>query len=230
MIDKTKEYSLNELLNIYSLYNIDFKYYGNNNNGELELYLKTDADKVSVFISNLKISKKEYLKLTEKEARKIKFIYDREVNELELDVVAVVLRTSDINIPAGRYTLSTLDKLTKEQDLEEREETELSDGIAYIVVDNNKIGYLIYTPNPYSFKLDEEYKIYVYQNIREDENTLYGFKSIEEKELFYIMSRGFNLKEAMKLIVKAKFNKIIENIINERLKEEILEEIDKRLD
>lgn len=44
MIDKTKEYSLNELLNIYSLYNIDFKYYGNNNNGELELYLKTDAD------------------------------------------------------------------------------------------------------------------------------------------------------------------------------------------
>ena len=44
------------------------------------------------------------------------------------------------------------------------------------------------------------------------------------------MSRGFNLKEAMKLIVKAKFNKIIENIINERLKEEILEEIDKRLD
>ena len=61
MIDKTKEYSLNELLNIYSLYNIDFKYYGNNNNGELELYLKTGADKVSVFISNLKISKKEYL-------------------------------------------------------------------------------------------------------------------------------------------------------------------------
>lgn len=137
MIDKTKEYSLNELLNIYSLYNIDFKYYGNNNNGELELYLKTGADKVSVFISNLKISKKEYLKLTEKEARKIKFIYDREVNELQLDVVAVVLRTSDINIPAGRYTLSTLDKLTKEQDLEEREETELSDGIAYIIVDNN---------------------------------------------------------------------------------------------
>ena len=61
MIDKNKEYSLNELLDIYDMYNIDFKYYGNNNNGELELYLKTDADKVSVFISNLKISKKEYL-------------------------------------------------------------------------------------------------------------------------------------------------------------------------
>ena len=137
MIDKNKEYSLNELLDIYDMYNIDFKYYGNNKNGELELYLKTGADKVSVFISNLKISKKEYLKLTEKEARKIKFIYDREVNELQLDVVAVVLRTSDINIPAGRYTLKSLDKLTKEQDVEERSESELSDGIAYIIVDNN---------------------------------------------------------------------------------------------
>ncbi len=53
---------------------------------------------------------------------------------------------------------------------------------------------------------------------------------IGEKELFYIMSRGFELKEAMKLIVRAKFNKIIENIDNEELKEEISNEIDKRLD
>lgn len=44
MIDKNKEYSLNKLLDIYDMYNIDFKYYGNNKNGELELYLKTDTD------------------------------------------------------------------------------------------------------------------------------------------------------------------------------------------
>ncbi len=53
---------------------------------------------------------------------------------------------------------------------------------------------------------------------------------IGEKELFYIMSRGFKLKEAMKLMVRAKFNKILENIDNEELKEEIIYEIDKRLD
>lgn len=53
---------------------------------------------------------------------------------------------------------------------------------------------------------------------------------IGEKELFYIMSRGFELKEAMKLMVRAKFNKILENIDNEELKEEISNEIDKRLD
>ena len=53
---------------------------------------------------------------------------------------------------------------------------------------------------------------------------------IGEKELFYIMSRGFELKDAMKLLVRAKFNKILENIKDEELKEEFLQEIDKRLD
>ena len=53
---------------------------------------------------------------------------------------------------------------------------------------------------------------------------------IGEKELFYIMSRGFELKEAMKLMVRAKFNKILENIKDEELKEQILNEIDERLD
>lgn len=53
---------------------------------------------------------------------------------------------------------------------------------------------------------------------------------IDEKELFYIMSRGFELKEAMKLMVRARFNKILVNIKNEELKEEVLSEIDRRLD
>lgn len=53
---------------------------------------------------------------------------------------------------------------------------------------------------------------------------------IGEKELFYIMSRGFELKEAMKLMVRARFNQILEEIENEELREEILQEIDKRLD
>ena len=52
---------------------------------------------------------------------------------------------------------------------------------------------------------------------------------IGEKELFYIMSRGFDLKEAQKLLVRANFNKILENIKNEELKLKILEEIDLKL-
>ena len=53
---------------------------------------------------------------------------------------------------------------------------------------------------------------------------------VGEKELFYIMSRGFEKKEAIKLLVRAKFNKVIEKIKNEEIKNEIIEEIEKRLD
>lgn len=52
---------------------------------------------------------------------------------------------------------------------------------------------------------------------------------IGEKELFYIMSRGFELKDAMKLMVRARFNKILGNIKNDELKDQILNEIDERL-
>lgn len=53
---------------------------------------------------------------------------------------------------------------------------------------------------------------------------------VDEKQLFYIMTRGISYKETVKLIVKSKFNKIIERIADEELKSEILSEIDKRLD
>ena len=52
---------------------------------------------------------------------------------------------------------------------------------------------------------------------------------VEEDMLFYIMSRGISEKEAMKLIVKAKFNNIINNINDEELRQIILDEIDKRI-
>ena len=53
---------------------------------------------------------------------------------------------------------------------------------------------------------------------------------IDSKELFYIMSRGFKEKEAIKLMVRAKFNKIIETINSKTLKNEILSKIDEKLD
>ena len=34
-----------------------------------------------------------------------------------------------------------------------------------IILDNNGIGYLIYTPNPYSFHEGNEYKVFVFQNV-----------------------------------------------------------------
>ncbi len=52
---------------------------------------------------------------------------------------------------------------------------------------------------------------------------------VDNKELFYIMSRGISYKEAIKLIVKARFNKILERITDENLKNEIVLEIDNKL-
>lgn len=53
---------------------------------------------------------------------------------------------------------------------------------------------------------------------------------INEKELFYMMSRGFNEKEAMKLMVRAKFNKILAKIKNKGIREFILQKMDEKLD
>ena len=52
---------------------------------------------------------------------------------------------------------------------------------------------------------------------------------VDESAIFYIMSRGLSYKEAVKLLVKANFNKIIEEIQDEEVKAEILQEIDERL-
>lgn len=52
---------------------------------------------------------------------------------------------------------------------------------------------------------------------------------IDSDKLFYMMSRGFSREEAMKIIVEASFNPIIDKIPLEDLKSEIREEIHNRL-
>lgn len=89
----------------------------------------------------------------------------------------------------------------------------------YIVLDNNGIGYLIYTPNPYSFNVDEEYTVYIYQNVKEDELTLYGFKLKEEKDLFLklIEVKGLGCKMALPIIATGSINGIIDAIERENI-------------
>ena len=72
----------------------------------------------------------------------------------------------------------------------------------YIICENNGIGYLIIVPNPFSYKLNEEYKIYTHQYVREDVLELYGFMSDEEKELFLklISVSGIGPKSALSIL------------------------------
>ena len=72
----------------------------------------------------------------------------------------------------------------------------------YIVIDNNGMGYRVYTSNPYSFKLNEEIKVYIYEHIREEEDTLYGFKTKDERDMFLklIDVKGLGPKMALPML------------------------------
>ena len=83
-----------------------------------------------------------------------------------------------------------------------------------IVVDVNNIGFQIYVANPYSYELGQEYQIFIYNHIREDENSLYGFKTVEEKELFLklINVKGLGPKMALPMLATGSVNGIIDAI------------------
>lgn len=88
-----------------------------------------------------------------------------------------------------------------------------------IVLDNNRIGYLIYVSNPYSFDFNKEYKVFVYQQITEDSNLLYGFKTIEEKELFLklISVKGLGCKMTMPILAVGSIEGIKDAIERENI-------------
>ena len=92
-------------------------------------------------------------------------------------------------------------------------------GSTSIVLDNNDIGYEIYTPNPYSFEIDHDYIVYIYEYIREDEHSLYGFKKREEKDLFLklIDVKGLGPKMALPIIAFGSINGISDAINRENI-------------
>lgn len=57
---------------------------------------------------------------------------------------------------------------------------------AYIVVETNGIGFQIAVGNPYQYssQMNQQIKIFIHQVVREDAHTLYGFNTLEEKNLF----------------------------------------------
>lgn len=88
-----------------------------------------------------------------------------------------------------------------------------------IVVENNGIGYLVYVSNPYSFELGSDYKVYVYQQIKEDDNSLYGFKKVEEKEFFLklISVKGLGCKMALPILAVGSIEGIMDAIERENV-------------
>ena len=88
-----------------------------------------------------------------------------------------------------------------------------------IVVENNGIGYLVYVSNPYSFELNKDIKVYIYQQITEDSNNLYGFKSLDEKDLFLklISVKGLGCKMALPILAVGSIDGIKDAIERENI-------------
>lgn len=89
----------------------------------------------------------------------------------------------------------------------------------YIVVETGGIGYFIYVSNPYSFSLNMETKVYIYQQVREDELSLYGFHTLEEKQLFLklIDVKGLGCKMALPILATGSIDGIRDAIERENI-------------
>ncbi len=94
-----------------------------------------------------------------------------------------------------------------------------SNGTNAIVIDNQGIGYNIFVSNPYAFEIGKEYKVYVYTHQTEYETALYGFKTLEEKELFLklINVKGLGPKVAMPMFATGSVSGIIDAIDRENV-------------
>lgn len=88
-----------------------------------------------------------------------------------------------------------------------------------ITLENNNIGYNIYVANPFSYQEQVDYKVYIYQQIKEDENTLFGFKNKEEKELFLklISVKGLGCRMALPIFATASIEGVVDAIERENI-------------
>lgn len=62
-------------------------------------------------------------------------------------------------------------------------------GSNFLIVENQGIGYKVFTPTELLLKAKEgdEIELYIYHHIREDANQLYGFANYEALELFELL-------------------------------------------
>ena len=72
----------------------------------------------------------------------------------------------------------------------------------YIVVEVNGIGYQLQVANPFRYEENTTQKVYVYQAVRENHVTLYGFYDLAEKQLFLklISVSGIGPKSALAIL------------------------------
>jgi len=90
---------------------------------------------------------------------------------------------------------------------------------AYLVLESNGIGFLLYMANPFRYtdKMETEVTVYVYQDIRQDAMVLYGFRNQQEKQLFLKLVRvsGIGPKSAMAILANDDHTGLVQAIEND---------------
>lgn len=86
----------------------------------------------------------------------------------------------------------------------------------YLVVEQQGIGWQIFAPNPYSFGT-EELQVFLHHHVREDAHLLFGFPTLEQRELFrkLISVSGIGPKGALAILASGEPQHVIEAIERE---------------
>ena len=88
----------------------------------------------------------------------------------------------------------------------------------YIVIDVQGVGYKLLVANPYLYQEDKEKKVqvYVYQAVREDNISLFGFRDQNEKNLFMqlINVSGIGPKSALAILANPDHQGLVDAIAN----------------
>lgn len=73
----------------------------------------------------------------------------------------------------------------------------------FIVLEQQQIGWCIHTPNPFAFQINDSFQqVFIHMHVREDAQQLFGFKTLEQRELFrkLIQVSGIGPKGALAIL------------------------------
>ncbi|WP_423364623.1 Holliday junction branch migration protein RuvA [Mycoplasma sp. P36-A1] len=89
----------------------------------------------------------------------------------------------------------------------------------YVVLNVNNVGYSVITPYPFEFKLNQEIELHIYTHVREDQITLFGFKTTTEKDVFLklIQVKGVGPKVAIGILSAVDYNQLMDAIASENI-------------
>lgn len=85
----------------------------------------------------------------------------------------------------------------------------------YLVLEVQQVGYRLLVANPYRYQLNQTQTLYVEQIIRDNDQTLYGFYDLQEKELFQQLTSvaGIGPKSALSILADDDHTGLINAIV-----------------